>query len=182
MVSSATLWCAGDPDDPQLHPLARYLGLRLLAARAPTHPAAWDVVLRRLRDRCDPADTAARLSYSRLLGERDEVSRELTAQLSVADTASWLATFDRVVDVPDPRERDIERIIANDAPRSGQGHVLRLLGLVPAIEGDPCISTTPVLDELRGHAVFSFEGLRGRAKDPAPLTERAKQYRETLGD
>ncbi|MEU5691759.1 hypothetical protein [Actinosynnema sp. NPDC020468] len=163
---SPTLWPAG-----RLHPLARYLGLRALAARAET---GWRGVFALLRD--EAPDDAGRLHHARLLGDRAEVAAELADRLPTSPTDEWLALFDAVVSTPDPRDRDVDAIRGGDQPGTTAGHLTRLLGVVPAIEDDPCVPHDVLRTRLYPHAGHGFRRLADTARDPAPLILRAQRY------
>jgi len=176
VLTSHTLWSHADGPTHRLHRMVRYLGLRALAVRADGEPACWNAVFRRLLAGAAPDDVVSRLHYSRLLGEREAVSSALASLLTEISTREWLELFDQVVATPDPRERDIDTIRATGADGTAQGHTFRLLGVIPAIDEDPCTTSATVLQGLRAHARFSYRRLADHAQDPVPLLLRADAY------
>jgi hypothetical protein len=176
LFTSPTLWSPpSTSEDRRLHPLARYLGMRALAARPAHDPASWHVVIGDLRDNAGD-DLAARLRHTRLLDEREAVAAELATLLPDLPTEEWLALFDAVVAEPDPHERHVE--VVGGAGRAGtrDGHVFRLLGVVPAIDHDPCLTRAAVVEKLCAHAGHSLRQLADDAQDPAVLILRAQWY------
>jgi hypothetical protein len=176
VLTSPSLWSYRDGQHERLHPMVRYLGLRALATRPGHDPAGWNAVLLRLRAGTAPDDVAARLHYSRLLGEREAVSGALASLLAEIPAQAWLGLFDQVVAVPDPRECDIDAIRAVGADGTAHGHTFRLLGVIPALDEDPCTTSPTVLRSLRAHARFSYRQLAGHTQDPLPLILRADRY------
>lgn len=175
VLSSPTLWSCGDAATQTLHPPVRYLGLRCLAARAGTDPAGWNAVLGRLRDNASGDDVAASLHYCRLLGERAAIADELAALLPEIPTADWLDLVDEIVSAPDPRERDVDVIRAVGIARTRHGHIFRLLGVIPALHEDPCITRAQTVT-LGDHAWHSYKAIADDAQDTALILARAKRY------
>ncbi len=179
LYTSPTLWSpAAESDDRHLHPLARYLGLRALAARTDAR-TGWEGVFRRLRAKIDPGDLAARLHHERMLNGKTAVAGELAALLPERSSREWLELFDAVVATPDPRERqDMASVKGIGQPSTPLGHTTTLLGVVPALERDPCVAKTSDIEALRKLAWFSFlrlaetEGVR----DKQPFIDRATRY------
>lgn len=176
VLTSRTLWWHRDGEDRCLHPMVQYLGMRELASRAASDPASWNAVFQRLLAGIGPDDVASRLYYSRMLGERVDVSRTLISLLSQIDTAEWLVLFDQVVATVDPRETDFDVIRARGVAVEVEDHTFMLLGVIPAIEHDPCMTADKALRTLRAHAQFSYRRLADRARDQAPVILRAEHY------
>jgi hypothetical protein len=166
LFTSPALWTDG-----RLHPLVRYLGLRALA----DDPARWRAAFTRLLDRAGDDETA-RLRHARLLGDRDAVAARLVDLLPQVPTGTWLELFDAVTAEPDPRERDADVVRAVDRPNTPEGHAFRLLGVVPAVDHDPCWTERAAVRTFRVHAGQGFRQLAEHARDSAPLLLRALAY------
>jgi hypothetical protein len=166
VLTSPTLW-AGE----RLHPLVRYLGLRVLATRA----ADWDRPFGTLAATTSPGP---RLHHQRMLGKRAVVATELAQLLPSMSAEDWVDLFDEVVAIADPRERDVAVIRAVGQPATVAGHVCRLIGVVPAHDRDPCLSDPAARQDLRDAARRSFTWLADMSgvADPLPFTRRAKKY------
>lgn len=177
LFTSPTLW-SSDGEHRHLHPLARYLGLRALAAR--TDPrTGWEGVFRQLRARIDPDDRAARLHHERMLNGKGAVAGELADLLPELPAQEWLDLFDAVVATPDPREReDMDSVKGIGQPPTPLGHTMTVLGVVPALEKDPCVAKASDIDALRKLAWFSFLQLAGSdgVRDKQPFIDRATRY------
>ncbi|WP_020673309.1 hypothetical protein [Amycolatopsis nigrescens] len=179
---SPTLWSpAGASEQRRLHPLVRYLGLRALAARG---AAAWTTVFECLRAAAGPDDLAGGLHHDRLLGKKEAVAAELARLLPEAHSDEWLDLFDEVIATADPRERDLDAIRGTGQPGTTTGHLVRLLGVLPALESSPLVTEWTALEKLRAHAAHGYRQLADHARDPAPFILRAQLYEgyERLGD
>ncbi|MEU6261657.1 hypothetical protein [Saccharopolyspora shandongensis] len=179
LFTSATLWSPTSPGaEPSLHPLARYLGMRALASRGEDETALWRTVFESLRGKVAPGNRASQLYYQRMLGESDAVAAELADLLPELPAEEWLALFDAVVAMPDPRARDVEQIRRAGRPGTRHGHVVRLLGVIPAHDKDPCVTEWSVRKKLRSHAAHSFQQLTEhlQGQDPLPFIWRAQRY------
>ncbi|MEV6872877.1 hypothetical protein [Amycolatopsis sp. NPDC051128] len=177
LYTSPTLWSADGGGAERLHPLARYLGLRALAAR-PAAQTGWDGVFGTLRAKVEPDDRARRLHHDRMLGGRTKVAAELAGLLPELTATSWLELFDAVVATPDPRERDMAVIKGLGHPPTPPGHTHVLLGVVPALEQDPCVSRSADIDALRKLAWYGFLKLAEMdgVRDRQPFIDRAMRY------
>jgi hypothetical protein len=176
LYTSPTLWAASG-GERRLHPLARYLGLRALAAR-PDAQTGWEGVFRLLRGKTHPDDQAGRWHHERMLGGRAKVADELAALLPELPSAEWLALFDAVVHTPDPRVTDLTEIKGLGRPQTPAGHTGALLGLVPALERDPCVTRPEdiaALRQLAWHGFLQLAGTEGVA-DKQPFLDRAARY------
>lgn len=173
VFTSRTLWSPAGADDGRLHPLARYLGLRALAARE--DPATgWTAAFRKLRDRA--GDRAGRLHHERLLSGKEGVAAELAALLPELPPGEWLALLEAVVATPDPRERDLAGVRGPKQPSTAADHVVVLLGVLPALDHDPCFTDEHALEELRELAKDSLRHLAEHARERGPFLLRAKSY------
>ncbi|GAA2693604.1 MULTISPECIES: hypothetical protein [Actinosynnema] len=177
--SSPALWNRDAAVDAtgyeELHPLVRYLGLRALSQRGAGHEAAWEVVLRTLREHAD--DQAGRLRHTLLLGEpgaRDAVAGELVEALKEMPTTDWLALFDTVAAELNPRGEEPKPISA--ALVSATTFAQQLLGVVPLIEHNPGGSGAQWAETYCVHAALGFRYLVPYAQDPVPLIRRAQHY------
>ncbi|MEV0681450.1 hypothetical protein AB0I60_33505 [Actinosynnema sp. NPDC050436] len=185
LFTSPTLWSPPDapPDARRLHPLARYLGLRALAARRPepedARPDArragdgrrgptWDEVVGVLA-----SGPSAHPHHRLLLGDRRGVAGELLDLLPTLPTARWLELFDAVVATPDLRRRDFAEVCARGEGDTPAGHLFRLLGVVPVLEHDPRVSARERLAELKDLEEVDYRALAPKAQDPAAMIRRA---------
>lgn len=171
------MWSAAGDGERRLHPLARYLGLRALAAR-PDAQTGWEGVFRLLRGKTHPDDQAGRWHHERMLGGRGKVADELAAQLPERPAAEWLELFDAVVATPDPRATDPAEIRGLGRPPTPAGHTDALLGIVPALERDPCVTRVADITALRRLAAHGFRKLAETAgvTDRQPFLDRADRY------
>ncbi|MBW4716787.1 hypothetical protein [Saccharothrix obliqua] len=170
LLTSPTLWTPPDVDPAhrRLHPLARYLGLRALAARSADHPASWRAVFERL----PAADPAARLHHRRLLGGHAEVAAELLDRLPTTPTAEWLRLLDAVAATPDlSPSPSPER--AGSARAEALGHVLNLVEVASVLDSDPCVADPDVLAKLKHREDVYYRALAPLARDPALMVQRA---------
>jgi hypothetical protein len=177
LYTSPTLWAAHDGDERRLHPLARYLGLRALAAR-PEPQTGWEGLFRLLRGKTHPDDRAGQWHHERMLGGRAKVADELATLLPDVPSAHWLALFDAVVRTPDPRVTDLAQIKGLGRPPTPAGHTDALLGIVPALERDPCVTRPEdvgALRQLAWHGFLRLAEAEGVA-DKQPFLERAARY------
>ena len=177
LYTSPTLWAAPAGGERRLHPLARYLGLRALAER-PDARTGWEGVFRLLRGKTHPDDRAGRWHHERMLGGRAKVADELAALLPELPAAEWLALFDTVVATPDPRVTDLAEIKGLGRPPTPAGHTDALLGIVPALERDPCVTRPEdiaALRKLAWHGFLRLAETEGVA-DKQPFLDRADRY------
>ncbi|MEV6639616.1 hypothetical protein [Amycolatopsis sp. NPDC051371] len=181
LYTSPTLWAAPG-GERRLHPLARYLGLRALAAR-PDAQTGWEGVFRLLRGKTHPDDQAGRWHHERMLGGRKKVADELAALLPELPSAEWLQLFDAVVVTPDPRATDLAEMKGLGRPPTPVGHTDALLGIVPALERDPCVTRPEdiaALRKLAGHGFLRLAETEGVA-DKQPFLDRAARYSADSG-
>lgn len=182
IYTSPTLWSASAGGERRLHPLARYLGLRALAAR-PDAQTGWEGVFRLLRGKAHPDDHAGRWHHERMLGGRAKVANELAALLPERSSAEWLELFDAVVLSPDPRVTDPAEIRGLGRAPTPAGHTDALLGIVPALERDPCVTRVAditALRQLAGHGFRRLAETEGVA-DKEPFLDRADRYAADSG-
>ncbi|WP_415830394.1 hypothetical protein [Kibdelosporangium persicum] len=172
LFTSPTLWIGRDG---RLRPLVRYLGMRALSRRPADDDASWTVVFETLRAN---TDTAGRLHHDRMLGHRDQVAAELAELRGGMRCADWLALLDEVTATVDPRERDIDVIRGVDQPSTSVGHIARLLGVIPALDHDPCLTVPADIKILRAHARHSFTRIADDGDDPLPCLLRADRYQD----
>ncbi|ATL67802.1 hypothetical protein CRH09_17980 [Nocardia terpenica] len=175
VFTSESLWSGPTPQTRRLHPLARYLGRRALAARADPE-ASWERVCRRLRDAADPDDRATRLHYERLLHNHVQVLGDLARELLETPSERWLSLFDEIVSSVDPCQPGVEEIRGEHPAESVEGHLAVLLGAVPVFELDPCLTDVDRRQELCLLIGHSYLYLAGKAVGRAPLLLRANHY------
>ncbi len=177
LYTSPTLWPASGDGERRLHPLARYLGLRALAAR-PDARTGWDGVFRLLRGKTHPDDRAGRWHHELMLGGRAKVADSLAVLLPELPSARWLELFDAVVVTPDPRVTDPAEIRGIGRPPTPAGHTDALLGIVPALERDPCVTRPEDIAALRRLAWHGFLQLAESegVADRQPFLDRADRY------
>ncbi|UOZ07639.1 hypothetical protein [Amycolatopsis sp. WQ 127309] len=167
VFTSPTLWSPPGADGGRLHPLARYVGLRLLAAR--DDPATgWTAVFRKLRDRAGPDDRAGRLHHERLLSGKEVVAKELAGLLRELRAADWLTLLDEVTATPDPRERDFAAVCGPKQPATPVDHIVVLLGVFPALH-DPCLTSAWNRTTLQTLASHSLTHLAGYGDERPPF-------------
>lgn len=176
LFTSPTLWTPPGPADQQrLHPLVRYLGIRALAAR--TDPADdWRAVFQTLRAQVAPDDRGGRLHHERLLTGKEAVADELAGLLPDLPAAEWLDLLDEVTATCDPRERDLAAVRGPLRPTTAAEHVVVLLGVLPALEHEACLTQELATVTLRALAEDSLLRLAGTAQDRTPFIRRAQRY------
>ncbi|WP_067674839.1 hypothetical protein [Nocardia miyunensis] len=149
LYTSSTLWRTDSPDAaPQMHPLARYLGLRALATRAEPK-LGWNAVFGLLRARCGSNDMIARLCCDRLLHRNIEVVRELAELHARLSWQDWTALFGKIVAAPDPHPEAPEVAVLRDlfTEDTREWHIATLLAAVPASR-NPCVTDSATRDLL----------------------------------
>ncbi|MEA5358459.1 hypothetical protein VA596_02845 [Amycolatopsis sp., V23-08] len=168
VFTSPTLWSPPGTGSGRLHPLARYLGLRILAAR--DDPATgWTAVFRKLRDRAGPDDPAGRLHHERLLSGKEVVAKELAGLLREWRAADWLTLLDEVTATPDPRERDFAEVCGPKQPATPVDHIVVLLGALPALHHDPCLTSVRQRETLERLVAHSLDHLAGYGDERPPF-------------
>ncbi|MBF6328175.1 hypothetical protein [Nocardia transvalensis] len=139
VLTSESLWTGTSAETRRMHPLARYLGLRALAARTDAK-AGWMEVCGRLRAAADAKDEATQLHYRRLRREYAAVVDSLTRKLPEMPSESWLRLYDEIVSTLDPVQPSVRQICRGYAPDSVENHIAVLIAAVPVFELDPCVT------------------------------------------
>ncbi|WP_067893694.1 hypothetical protein [Nocardia vaccinii] len=151
LYTSPTLWTAapsGNAPVRQMHPLARYLGLRALAVRR--DPArGWNAVFELLREQCEDNDIAARLCCDRMLRRHEQVVGELADLHATLPWPDWRALFAEILATPDPHPRAPEVASLRElfSPDTRHWHIATLLAAVPAYR-NPCVTDSATRERL----------------------------------
>ncbi|MFI6869346.1 hypothetical protein [Nocardia sp. NPDC050406] len=175
LFTSRTLWVREGENDV-LPPLVRQLGLRELRTRDDPN-TGWDKVFDALLERVDPADNAGRLLYTRLRHGRAAIVEELANLLSRSTTARWLAVFDEVVSVMDPRRPDRGILDSPDRAHNLAEHLEVLLAALPELSSGISFVTAEARVALFSRIAHSYDRLADFADDRAPFAVRATEYR-----
>ncbi|WP_040816673.1 hypothetical protein [Nocardia concava] len=174
LFESGPLW-RSDGTEERLPPLLRLLGLRALAAR--TDPATgWDRVFRLLVNAVD-RDDAGRLLYTRLLHGISAVTTPLADELPRLPARDWLARFDEVISVADPRRPDRALIEGPDRAHTLHEHLGVLLAVLPELDSDLPLVPNDEIGQLYSRVADSYSELARYAGDRGPFVQRAGESR-----